>query len=903
MAPLIVSSAGALPAQSKGTGYRGWRYLWLKQAWYWALLVSLSLWGPGRADASLYSAELPAQIASAPDLCAYAPCKEVIDADSFSNRKGRPPYVEAYRIRSGKKELAGYVFLSTDIVSIPGYSGKPIVTLIGMDRKGTITGVRVLKHSEPILLVGIPESRLIEFVGQYVGKFAGRRFEIGKGQRDGDYVGVDAISGATVTVISENQVIARSAYDVAREVGIVKEMPRPQASFTPVSERKDWSALLRDGSIRRLEVRPEDVGAANTGQPYMDLYFGYLNVPTIGRSILGDADYRRLMENLKPGDHAIFVVGNGTASFKGSAFVRGGMFDRIQIRQGMDTFTFRDTDYEPLYGVRTPGAPWFGQSGIFILRNPAFSAAYPWKFGFLANKLDKETDTKVFTNFEQEYWLPGHYLVGGRPEVERQQAVWAQVWRDRGAELAGFALLLGVVAVFYAMRDKFVRLANHNDRRWVSLPKYLFWTTSVGFVGIYAMAQPSITQVLTWFHSLLFHWEWELFLSDPFIFIFWWFIILTVLLWGRGLFCGWLCPYGALTALAYKFAGVLGLRRFQFRPGRQAHARLKWIKYGIFGTLLAVSFYSMGAAEKLAEVEPFKTTFLVGVENRSWPFGLYWAVLFAGSLFIERPFCKYLCPLGAALAVPSTFRFFGLRRKSECRTCHACAAGCGSLAIDDTGDIDQKECLLCLDCMVMYYDDHACPPLVKERKRRERQGLALTPITGKGYFATLKAIGEGELSMTPGNAGRAGTGIPHGGQQAGPEVGEEPRVSWATWLRQEILDLLIPWGPGFWSQKAGVRALGVGLAVAVAVAWILGMAGAIRPAVVIAWWTGWSVYEALCRSRCKPWVKDGPWWGRKRRAAGFMDIVFYVATKNLLIGIGLFLVLTSLGALAGRGYG
>ncbi len=57
----------------------------------------------------------------------------------------------------------------------------------------------------------------------------------------------------------------------------------------------------------------------------------------------------------------------------------------------------------------------------------------------------------------------------------------------------------------------------------------------------------------------------------------------------------------------------------------------------------------MGLAEKLAEVEPFKTTFLVGVWNRSWPFVTFWSVLMLASAFFERPFCKYLCPLGAAL--------------------------------------------------------------------------------------------------------------------------------------------------------------------------------------------------------------------------------------------------------------
>jgi NosR/NirI family nitrous oxide reductase transcriptional regulator len=45
--------------------------------------------------------------------------------------------------------------------------------------------------------------------------------------------------------------------------------------------------------------------------------------------------------------------------------------------------------------------------------------------------------------------------------------------------------------------------------------------------------------------------------------------------------------------------------------------------------------------------------------------------------------------------------------------------------------------MLCLDCMVLYYDDHACPPLAQERKRREKAGQPLTPIDARGYFIPI----------------------------------------------------------------------------------------------------------------------------------------------------------------------
>lgn len=688
--------------------------------------------------AGSYEAPLPVQLQSDPDLCAYVPCDEVMpEADHFSLRKGRPAYVEAYHNDHGQQKLLGYVFLSTDIVDIPAYSGKPVVTLVGMDATGKIVGVKVLRHSEPILLVGIPEGELTKFIKQFIGKHAWDKIEIGKPRAEGGYIGIDAISGATVTVIAENQVVMRCAYEIAKQVGIIKAVPRSQARLVAVAQSMDWAGLVEEGSIQHLTVTPEDVGRSSAGQPYIDLYFGYLNAPVVGRSILGDRNYTALMSELKPNEHAIFIVANGEASFKGSGFVRGGIYDRIQVSQDMDTFTFRDTDYRNLYSIAAAEAPQFNESGIFVIRSSSFSAAYPWSLVFLGNRVDKQTGAKTFANFDREYWLDGRYQEGGRPVVVKPDPAWLKIWKSRIWSIAGFVTLLLFTAVVYANRDWLVRRSNRKDKRWVSLPKYAIWMTSIGFVGFGMMAQPSITQILAWFHSILFRWEWELFLSDPFIFLFWWFIIITVFVWGRGLFCGWMCPFGSLTELIYKIAGKVGLARFQFKPNGALHDKLKWLKYGIFWGLLAVSFFSMGLAEKLAEVEPFKTTFLVGIFNRSWPYTLFACILLGLSLFTERPFCKYLCPLGAALAMPTTFRWFGLKRKAECTTCHACAVGCGSLAIDEQGVIDHRECMLCLDCMILYYDNHACPPLAHERKYREKSGLPLTTINAGGYYIPI----------------------------------------------------------------------------------------------------------------------------------------------------------------------
>jgi len=833
-----------------------------------------------------YEAVLPAELASDPDLCKHVPCGSVIPgADRFSLRKGRPPYVEAFASEGDRERLVGYVFLSTDIVDIPAYSGKPIVTLIGMDTKGVITGVRVLKHSEPILLLGIPEEKLVAFVNQYLGKVVGSKIEVGKGHDSEEVIGLDAISGATVTVIAENQVIMRSAMIVARQVGIMKPPERPPVQYTDVPPLADWEAMRKEGAVQRLTVRSEDVGVAPVpGKPYIDIWFGYLNAPTIGKAVLGEQNYRRLMDELKPGEHAIFLIADGIESFKGSGFVRGGIFDRIQVAQELDTYTFRDLDYQNLYSVRVPGVPYYRESSIFIIRDAGFAPAYPWNLVFLANKLDKATGNREFVNFTREFWLPDRYLVGGRPHYERPLAAWEKVWRARALEIAAFALLLIAAGVVYALRDRLVRAATHKDKTPVSAPKYALWGFSIAFAGFYLMAQPSITQVLTWFHSVLFKWEWELFLSDPFIFLFWWFIIVTVFFWGRGMFCGWLCPYGALTEMSHKIAGYLGLKRFQRQLPAKVHDKLKWTKYWIFVGLLGVSFYSMSLAEVLAEIEPFKTTFLVGVWNRSWPFVVFWLVIFAACLIVERFFCKYLCPLGAALAIPSTFRWWGLKRKNECGPCTACQSGCESIAIDDGGRIDQRECMLCLDCMVLYYDEHACPPLAKERKQRTRAGQPLTAIAGNGYYIPLVQV--------PASPAKEDAFVPTAPIAAARAEGFLARVY------GEIKDHLLPWNRQVFKQPLFLQAAGVALAVLVTWVWLLGAAGKLGPGVILGWWLAWSAYEVITRMSCKPFVKDGPWWDNNFRPASWADMVAYVGFKNLLIGAGFMLFLKGVGALA-----
>ncbi|MDO5103709.1 MAG: 4Fe-4S binding protein [Lautropia sp.] len=849
--------------------------------------------GAGAGGTQAYEAALPANLATAADLCALLPCQDVFPgATHFSERKGQPPYVEALGGPDGR-QLLGYVMLSTDITDIPAYSGKPVVTLIGMDTAGRFVGIKILKHSEPILLLGIPESALLDFNAQYLGRSVKDTIEVGQSRPAEDIIGVDAISGATVTVIAQNQVIMTSGAAIAKQVGIIEPVVRQPVKYVepaPGAAPPTWDELVRQGAVQRVLITPQQVGLPKSPDPFIELWFGSLNSPIVGPAILGQSSWKHLMSQLKEGENAIFVIRTaGRESFKGSGFVRGGIYDRIQVRQDGDTFTFRDTDAKNLYGIAAKGAPRATESGIFMIRSTAFSAAYPWKLIFLGNKVDRDTGAKTFLAFDTEYWLPAEYLAGGHPAIVRPDPAWLKVWKARPIQIVLFALLLIAVAVVYALRERLTRLSSHKNKWPVNAFKYTFWLLFIVWVGFGLLAQPSITQVLTWFHAILFKWEWTLFLSDPFIFLYWIFIVITVFLFGRGLFCGWTCPFGSIQEGLHKIGAKVGLKRYQFLLPIRWHDRLKWLKYAVFFGLLTVSLFSMIEAEKLAEVEPFKTTFLVGIFNRSWPFATFVLVIFALSVFIERPYCKYLCPLGASLAMPSTFRWFGLKRKPDCNRCKACAKGCGAQAINADGQIDHRECLHCLDCLILYTDQTACPPLAKERKRRERNGEALTPIGKDGYFIPIRLE-----TLTPAN-------MPVDGVDPRlPTAPAIPPVSTMTGLRRlvaEVLDHLWPFSREAWHRNHLLMAMAVACAIGASLVWVLGAQGSVSPLGLIGAWFGWSVLEVLVRWQGKRYVKDGPWWGKTYREANLMDMLAYVSFKNLLIGAALFWALAQSGTM------
>lgn len=596
------------------------------------------------------------------------------NVDRISDLAGTPPVRTLY----AHKKVLGYAFQTPDVVTIPAYSGKPVNLLIILDTDAVIRDAFVLEHHEPILLVGIPQQKLFDFAAKYIGMHADQRVVVGHSSQE-DTMTVDAITGATVTVMVVNESIMRAAHKVAVAEGLIKAseavQQAPATVRADVFQKTDWATLTGNGAIRRLLLTHGQVDDAfkgtdaegidsadpdHRGDTFIDLYAAYLNAPTIGRNLLGEKQFNRIMSELNPGDHAIAVMANGDFSFKGSGYVRGGIFDRVQIRQHGDIISFRDLDYERLSDVYLDGMPDFHEMAIFIARaSYHFDPGTPWDLELLVKRQTGPV-AGVFTSFNLNYQTPEAYIDRPAPVAAPEELpMWVAIWQQRMFQIIVLCVALVVLLVILFLQDYFVKFP-----RFLHLLRRLYLMFTVGFIGWYALGQLSIVNVLTFAHSLMEGFRWELFLSDPMLFILWSFTAATILLWGRGVFCGWLCPFGALQELINEAARKLKIRQFELPFA--VHERLWAIKYLILLGLFGISLQSMSQAERFAEVEPFKTSITL-LFHREWWFVTYAVVLLVINIFTRKVYCRYICPLGAALAVPTKLRLFDwLKRRKEC---------------------------------------------------------------------------------------------------------------------------------------------------------------------------------------------------------------------------------------------
>ena len=675
------------------------------------------------------------------------------EADRFGSPTNNP--IVAPVFKNGKQ--LGFVFLTSDYVNTTGYSGKPIHQLISIDMQGLIKKVLLVEHHEPIVLIGIPEKRITAVLTEYEGLDVGK---LVRGTQDHE---IDIVTGATVTVMVMDDNILRSSIKVARHFGLsglraeIKHKG-PVATVNPdIDEIKSWQSLLGEGSVQQLKLTIGQINKAfeDSGKPlvlefpeegnaddiFIELYAAVVSIPSIGKSLLGKNEYRNLLKKLKPGEQAILLAGEGRFSFKGSGYVRGGIFDRFQLIQGDTSIRFHDRYHKRLRYLDAEGSPELKDVDLF--RTPAdlkFDAAAPWKLELLVGR-NVGPVKKVFLTFDLNYSTPEEYLivtdVKSSPDLEplisetntKPVPIWKKMWQLKIGEVIVLSISLIILSFIFFFQDWLVKRPKLTNQ--VRIGFLIFTLFGIGW---YFNAQLSVVNILAMFNALVSGFSWEYFLMEPLIFILWGSVAAALLFWGRGPYCGWLCPFGALQELLNKIAKAFKVK--QVSVPWAIHERIWTFKYLIFLLLFGFSLYSLEWAERLAEVEPFKTAIILKFV-REWPYVLFALAVLIPGIFIERFYCRYLCPLGAALAIPGRMRMFAwLKRYKECGSpCQRCGNECMVQAIHPEGDINVNECLYCLHCQVVYTDDHACPVMIQKRLKQERRAASPKSTNGKNESA------------------------------------------------------------------------------------------------------------------------------------------------------------------------
>ncbi|SSC68433.1 NosR/NirI family protein [Ciceribacter selenitireducens] len=720
-----------------------------------AFIAALSFASPGHAAGQL-----------ATYLEKVEPSELFDGADRFGELSGDPPIAPVMR----GDELLGYAYLNSDFSSSIGYSGKPIHIVVGIDPKGVIRGFKLVDHKEPIVLIGIPEEKVVASMNALIDKDMGR---VASGAERPPQV--DIVSGATVTVLVMGDSVSRAAVQLIRSNRLGVDLATGVAAATETrkldlskTETSDWQTLLGDGSVRSLRMTVGEVSEAfrqagqtiaadkpetkTPGDRFIDLYLAPVSVPTIGRTLLGDAAYDRLASRLKPGQTALLVAGDGAYSFKGSGYVRGGIFDRIELLQNGQGVRFRDRDHTRLPALAADGAPRLREIALFVVPAEfAFDVTQPFELQMLVQRSAQGRDKSILP-YNLSYILPDRYVTieqipapaavpapataapaapatgAGSDQLTDQQIadgqpLWMRMWDMNRINIGiTIAALIVLTAIFF-FQDWLVK--RPILFAWVRRGYLLF---TLVWLGWYANAQLSVVNVLTFVNSLITGFNWEFFLSAPLIFILWAAVAAGLLFWGRGPFCGWLCPFGALQELTNNLAQWLKVPQVRLPWG--LHERLWPIKYMIFLGLFGLSLYSLALAEMFSEVEPFKTAIVLKFA-REWPFVIFALTMLSAGLFIERFYCRYLCPLGAALAIPGRIRMFEwLKRYPECGSpCQRCAKECPVQSIHPEGQINVNECIYCMHCQELYHDDHRCPHMIQVRLKREKFMALSSPAT------------------------------------------------------------------------------------------------------------------------------------------------------------------------------
>ena len=657
----------------------------------------------------------------------------------------------------GRNALYAYVFETIDIEPVAGYGGKPINILVVMNPAGKYLDVVLLSHNEPIFQEPSRNKLLADFAAQYKDLTVAHQIQVltPKAQRvfDDQKATLHGVTAGTVSAMAMDRTVMEAAAQVAyarlgdAPVGLGvsgknadlqsdKSKARAGQSKGPDDkfERMGFNELVAaklvqpvGRSNREVQVRfngtpAEGQDAEARLQPNamaLDMMVMLPGLPQVGRNVLDAAGWREVRALRESGRGLIAVLDGSRYEVVGSKPDAAlGRIARLVAVQGGKRFEVQSVPYT--HGLRMSGQ----RSGVgtgAVMR--LFATAAPVPGGA---RLDLALPVTLEFNLSRASAAPGQprtEMAWTHPvdvpnlakwQPVRETPAWLRVWEQRKADLA--ILMAGLLVLTAAL--VYQKKVSVTQKRLTTY-RIIYLAFTLVFVGWAAQGQLTIVNITSLASALLEGRSGEFLLSDPMAVVLWAFVGVTLLVWGRGTFCGWLCLFGAFQELLSFLGKAVGLKPKQFH--RKVDAALKNVKYVVLAAIAVAVVIGGPWADTMVEIEPFKTSISMGFQ-RDWPY-VAWAVACLGlSLLVFRGYCRYICPLGAALAIMGKLRLWAwLPRRAECGTpCQTCRHGCGYQAITVQGKIDYDECFQCLDCVTDYQDDQRCLPLIRDRKTREK---------------------------------------------------------------------------------------------------------------------------------------------------------------------------------------
>ncbi len=630
-------------------------------------------------------------------------------------------------LNSGGAE-AGYVFETEPLAPLPGFSGAPINVLVMLDLEGRFVDVRLIAHNEPIFVSGLGEAPFHAFFSQYRGHSISDSITVGVPYGAADeassLVYLDGVSKATASVRIAHQSVLAATLAVAREKmkGIATGPPaEPDMGYR---EALTWEDLVAQGLATRRLVTNAEIDQAFDGTlwqdddpqagtdpdaAYLDLWIVDIGPPSIARAVLDDYSYGQLQEflTISPHDEPILVIDAGRHGLVSEDFVRNTSPDLISAQQDGLPVALRDAD---LIVDTATGVP---DGAAMILRTDrrlGFDPTREWTMTLLAVRKHGSFMPEVGTvELTATHKADARFFM--RPQVVEAAEPWVEALYARQVDIAMLALFVGgLAATLGGGMSRFAGLSGFTSvRLWLLVAMLVF-------VGWYGQGQLSIVTVIGVIRAAFEGGSFGFLLYDPFSLLLWGVVLASFFFWGRGFFCGWLCPFGALQEIAHHLGQRLNLR--QLRVSARTDRWLKKLKYVLLVGLVVSALFIPALADTLVEIEPFKTSITVYF-LREWYYVAYAAFWLLLGMVFYKGFCRYVCPLGAFMAIGGLLRGRDwIKRREACGSpCKLCTVRCKYQAIERSGKIDYSECFQCLDCVKIHDDRKTCVPLVLADKK------------------------------------------------------------------------------------------------------------------------------------------------------------------------------------------